>query len=446
MKRTLGIYLVFLGMVGLLVSCQKKVEGDTYASVVQLFADPPAEFRSAPLWVWNDRVTKEQVETQLADFKAHGIGGVFIHPRPGLITPYLSEEWLDLWRHAVEVGKGLGMKVWIYDENSYPSGFAGGHVPAEMPDSIGKGLRLTRSAAIPADYKEKPLLVLRKTEAGFEDVTEKALQPGSAAALGKGDYYVFDVQKANREVWYGGTTYVDLMSRAVTEKFLNVTLDAYKRAIGSEFGLTVPGSFQDEAHIGPVMGPNIINFTPSIFDVFQKKWGYDLRIHLPSLFEETGDWRTVRHNFYSTTLELFIENWAKPYYDYCAANNLWLTGHYLEHEWPGPNYASDYLGMLANAHMPGIDCLMNQWQTGPHDQFGNARPPKEIRSVANQLGRHRTMSETYGAGGMGLEVRRSEEDRGLGIRAGGQFHQSASFLHNHHGRPQARLSAVVLLP
>src|SRR4030042_1816397 len=58
--------------------------------------------------------------------------------------------------------------------------------------------------------------------------------------------------------------------------------------------------------------------------------------------------------------------------------------------------------MFAHSHMPGIDCLMNQWQTGPHDQFGNARPPKEIRSVANQLGRARTMSETYGAGGWDL--------------------------------------------
>jgi hypothetical protein len=389
-------------MIGFLVSCQKEVEGDTYASVLQAFADPPAEYRSAPLWVWNDRVTKEQIETQLADFKVHGIGGVFIHPRPGLITPYLSEEWLDLCRHAVEVGKGLGMKIWIYDENSYPSGFAGGHVPAEMPDSIGKGVRLRKSAQIPGKLKEQPLIVLRKIEAGFEDVTPSAVQPGAAAALGKGEYYIFDIQKATPESWFGGFTYVDLMSRAVTEKFLDVTLNAYRKAIGNEFGLTVPGSFQDEAHIGPVMGPDIINYTPSLFDVFQKKWGYDLRLHLPSLFEEVGDWRTIRHNFYATTLELFIENWAKPYYEYCAANNLWLTGHYLEHEWPGPNYASDYLAMFAHSHLPGIDCLMNQWQTGPNDQFGNARPPKEIRSIANQLGRARTFSETYGAGGWDL--------------------------------------------
>jgi hypothetical protein len=402
MRKALAWSVTILVLCLTFQGCRAKVKGDLAADVQKAFADPPAEYRSAPLWVWNDRMTEQEIDTQLADFKAHGIGGVFIHPRPGLITPYLSEEWFDLCRHAVEVGKGLGMKVWIYDENSYPSGFAGGHVPAEMPDSVGLGLRLTKASALPASFAEKPLSVLRKTALGFEDVTVSALHRGAGAELGPGEYYIFNVEKAAPMPWFAGFTYVDLMRRDVTEKFLEITLNAYKRAIGAEFGQAVPGSFQDEANIGPVVGRDIVNYTPQILERFQQKWGYDLRPQLAALFEETGDWRTVRHDFYSTTLELFIEGWAKPYYDYCAANNFWLTGHYLEHEWPGPNYTSDYLAMDAYAHMPGIDCLMNHWGTGPHDQFGNARPPKEIRSAANQLGRPRTMSETYGAGGWDL--------------------------------------------
>ena len=75
-------------------------------------------------------------------FKEAGIGGVFVHPRPGLITEYLSEEWFELFDYTVQKGKELGMNVWIYDENSYPSGFAGGHVPAEMPESWNQGTGL----------------------------------------------------------------------------------------------------------------------------------------------------------------------------------------------------------------------------------------------------------------------------------------------------------------
>jgi hypothetical protein len=342
-------------------------------------------------------VSERDIEEQLGDFKAHGIGGVFIHPRPGLITPYLSDEWLSRCAYAVRLGKSLGMKIWIYDENSYPSGFAGGNVPAAMPDAAGTGLRMTRSDRLPNPLPPETMLVLMRQGDGFMNITKTA-----AEHTGPGEYRLFAIRKSEPSPWYGGFTYVDIMRREVTEKFLEVTLDAYKRAIGEEFGKTVPGAFQDEAHIAPVGGGDIINYTPSLFDTFRAKWGYDLRPHLPSLYEEVGDWKRVRYNYYSVLLDLFIENWAKPYYDYCEKNGLAFTGHYWEHEWPNPRIGPDNLAMAAWAHMPGVDILMNEWATGPHSQFGNARAVKEIRSAANQLGRERTMSETYGAGGWDL--------------------------------------------
>ena len=66
--------------------------------------------------------------------KEMGMGGVFIHPRPWLITEYLSDEYLELVRYSIDQGKELGLLIWLYDENSYPSGFAGGHVARAMPE------------------------------------------------------------------------------------------------------------------------------------------------------------------------------------------------------------------------------------------------------------------------------------------------------------------------
>ena len=119
------------------------------------FADPPRAFRPAPLWVWNTRVTRADIDRMLGDFKAQGFGGAFVHPRPGLVTEYLSDEWFDLYKYSVEKGKELGLDIWIYDENSYPSGFAGGHVPAQMPESYdqGQGLALTKTA-LPRPMRE----------------------------------------------------------------------------------------------------------------------------------------------------------------------------------------------------------------------------------------------------------------------------------------------------
>lgn len=101
------------------------------------FQNPPASHRAAPLWVWNDLMSENQIETQLKDLKSHGFGGAFVHPRPGMITDYLSEEWFDRWGFALRTAKALGMKLYIYDENSYPSGFAGGHVSAIPSPSTG---------------------------------------------------------------------------------------------------------------------------------------------------------------------------------------------------------------------------------------------------------------------------------------------------------------------
>jgi hypothetical protein len=379
-------------------ACAKKPSTDTYETILAAFTEPPAEYRTAPFWVWNDLMTREEIRRQLEDFKERGIGGVFLHPRPGLITPYLTDEWFSLCAFAVETGKSLGLKIWLYDENSYPSGFAGGHVPAQMPDAVLSGLRMSRVQGPLGAFEEPPLVVLRKTLTGFEDVTGKIKPGGNDKTV----TYVFDVVRSQPSPWYGGFAYVDLMRKDVTEKFLDLTLNGYKRVVGKEFGLTVPGVFQDEAEIAPAGGREAVSTTPALFQAFQAKWAYDLRPHLVSLFEEVGEWRRVRHNYYSVLLDLFIENWAKPYYAYATDNNLIFTGHYWEHEWPSPRVSPDNLAMAAYAHMPGIDMLMNDWSDDVHAQFGNARAVREIRSVANQLGRRRTLSETYGASGWDL--------------------------------------------
>ena len=370
---------------------------DTYDKVRQLFLKPPAEFRSAPLWVWNDRMTNKQIDEQLTDLQAHGIGGVFIHARPGLITEYLSDEWFALCRYAVKRGKELGMNIWLYDENSYPSGFAGGHVPAQMPDAVRSGLGMNHVKDLPATWATEPFLILQKSQEKFVDITKDV----KSKTFAMGDYYIFTVIRQLPNPWYGGFTYVDLMRRDVTEKFIDVTLNAYKRAIGNEFGKVVPGVFQDEAEINPASRPGTpsVNYTPALFKEFEARWKYDLRLHLPSLYEDVGEYQRVRHDFYSTILDLFIDGWAKPYYEYCTKNHLDLTGHYWEHEWPRPVVNPDNLALAAYAHRPGIDILMNDFQMDTHAQFGNARSVREIRSAANQLGKRRTMSETYGAGG-----------------------------------------------
>ncbi|VAX26614.1 Predicted alpha-L-rhamnosidase, partial [hydrothermal vent metagenome] len=374
-----------------------KSEVHSLKQLQSLFMNPPVEYRSAPLWVWNDDITEKQIDQQLNDFKSGGMGGVFIHPRPGLITPYLTDKWFSLCKYTVEKGKELGMNIWLYDENSYPSGFAGGHVPAEMPESYnqGVGLVLKRSEKLQKNA-DSAFLVLKYDGSKFTDITNQLEKEKNK----KGDFYLYEKSYYPKRAWHGGYSYVDLLYKGVTEKFIELTMtDGYAKYIGSEFGKTVPGIFTDEPNIYP---PDGIRWTPSLFDEFEKRWGYDLKTNLPSLTYEVGDWKRIRHNYYTTLLEMFIERWSKPWYNYCEKNNLDWTGHYWEHGWPDPQHGGDNMAMYAWHQMPGIDILMNQYSEKVNAQFGNVRSVKELSSAANQMGRTRKLSETYGAGGWDL--------------------------------------------
>ena len=135
-----------------------------------MFIHPPREYATGPLWNWNDLLTEEQIVSTLRDLAAQHVCQVWVHPQPGLMTPYLSDDWFHLWQIALEEAKKLDMNIWMYDENSYPSGFAGGHVPESMPESRGRGLHF-RAEKLPGPLTPDVLAVYRLTDSGYVDVT-----------------------------------------------------------------------------------------------------------------------------------------------------------------------------------------------------------------------------------------------------------------------------------
>ena len=377
-----------------------EVKVPDFATLSSEFNEPPREYTTSPFFVWNAEITKEEIDSFLISFKNEGSSQVFIHPRPGLITEYLSEDWFELYQHTVEKGKELGMDIWIYDENSYPSGFGGGHVPDEMPESYnqGQGLAMIKAESLP-DTSNKFYLCLKEDNGKYIDITSSLSDEKGK----KGKYFLFSKTYNGKSDWYGGFSYVDLLLPGVTQKFIEVTMTGYEKYLGSEFGKTIPGTFTDEPQIS---SPGGIRWTPDLFDVFQKRWNYDLRSSLPSLYEEVGDWKKVRHNYTQTLLQLFIDRWAKPWSQYCEGKGLKFTGHYWEHEWPNMNNGGDNMAMYAWHQVPAIDMLFNQFNdSSSFAQFGNVRSVKELASAANQTGRQRKLSETYGGSGWDLSFR-----------------------------------------
>ena len=359
------------------------------------FKHPPRAYSTAPLWVWNDDLTERQVRQTLRDLASQQVRQAFVHPRPGLMTPYLSGDWFRLWKIALDEAAKLDMNIWIYDENSYPSGFAGGWVPENMPVSRGRGLQLSVATEPPA-WTQSTLDVFRLDQNRAERITADVRH---GVPLPEGQYLTATMIRSPNSPWHGNRSYVDLLYPGVTEEFLGITLEAYRREVGLQFGSRVPGIFTDEPNILPA---GAFPWTDDLPEVFLRRWGYSLADQFPSLIREVGDWRRVRHNYLQVLLDLFIERWAKPYYERCEAYGLEMTGHYWEHEWPKCLGVPDNMAMSAWQQRPAIDILMNHYEEQTHAQFGNVRSVRELSSIANQLGRKRTLCEAYGAGGWDL--------------------------------------------
>lgn len=350
------------------------------------------EYSTVPFWVWNDWMTPLQLEQTLDTLAAQHIRQVIVHPRPGLMTPYLSDEWFKLWEASLALARMRGMALWIYDENSYPSGFAGGHVAEAMPDSRALGLKLVSMTSVEMGHPDY-LAVYRTTPGGYMRVMATA---GQHRRLPDGDYRIAVLERAGTSAWYGGRFHTDLLRPGVTAKFLEVTLEPYRRRFGHEFGKTILGVFTDEPHLKPC---GDIHWTPDLPEQFRRRWGSDFFEGLPHLKDATAEGRCFRHHYFQLINELFVDRWAKPYYAYCAEAGLELTGHYWEHGWPSCATVPDNMAMAAWQQRPGIDILFNEYDEGPQAQFGNVRSVLELASVANQTGRTRTLCETYGGSG-----------------------------------------------
>jgi hypothetical protein len=378
----------------------------------EAFKNPPVSHRPAPLWVWNDLMSKKQIEFQLKELSSHGFGGAFVHPRPGLITEYLSEEWFELWGYALDVAKRLNLKLYIYDENSYPSGFAGGLVPSELPDCLASGM----SYYIISNVNELPCKTIIKVYTCIEThgtiCIEKDITSTKACDWEKEGncFFVVTRERPAPSDWLAGFAFVDLMRPEVTSKFLETTHEQYYSRFGNDFGNAVPALFTDEPYIsngGVCDAPNsALPFSYWLAGEFQKQHGYSLLDNIPCIFKNVGGSfvfppEKVRYDYYTTIHTLWTKNSIEPIGRWCADHNIAWTGHYLEHQWPfaySQNTSPSLQAHYEYHQWPAIDMLLSNYLRNT-ETHSLTLTIQEVRSAANQFGKERTLCELYGAGG-----------------------------------------------
>lgn len=331
----------------------------------QQFQNPPSEFRTLQIIHNFDSFGRDEpaLRERLGALKALGIGGLVANVS---FHNYMrSEEQWQVFLSGVKVAKELGFTLWLYDEEGYPSGSAGGLVLERYPEGEAIGL-------------------VRK-------VGEKGKIRYEVQRMYEGTHCTENVYKKRR--------YPNLLNSKAVQTFLQVTHQAYAQRL-PRIGQLFHAVFTDEPSlVTPYIRPPegawpAIPWVEDLPQEFRRRKGYDLEPHLESLFTDTGDYRGVRCDFYEVVGQLLAERYFKPIQRWCRRYGLLSSGHLLAEEsltWH-VMYYGDPFPCWKSMDAPGIDMLTSDPRA---IVMGSGfLVPKLVSSAAHLAGRSETMSET----------------------------------------------------
>lgn len=331
-------------------------------------------------WAWNSDLNKDIIKSQLTDFASKGITDVFAHARAGLKVEYMGKEWLDAFSYALEVAKEVGVKVWIYDENGWPSGFGGGKV-YEKDESF-KQRYLVKETLTAKEFLSKG--ILETDVIGVYSVLDgkKIKRVKIKKALSSKEKFDFIYVVKN-------DYYVDITNPDAIDYFIETTHEVYKQKFSEYFGNVIPGVFTDEPHVSP----NGMPFGRFIVEGYENTYKEKFINAVENVFFDLDGCEKYRLRFNKIITKLIHANYVKKCNDWCNKNNLLFTGHFANEE-----------GLASQVGATGS--VMNYYTDMGligTDALGNRLIPviayKQASSVSKQFGSGKVICETYAGTG-----------------------------------------------
>jgi len=315
---------------------------------------------------------------KMSSYKDLGLGGIVCNVA---FQDYLCSE--ENWRKlaaGIDACAELGMVVWIYDEEGYPSGAAGGLVLKENPAF--EALALAYDKSRPEPFFLRPA-------------------------------YEFTHASNN---YHAARRYVNLIDDRADRSFVVHTHDAYYRHLKRHFGKTIQAMFTDEPSliavnlgqipeevrkkvrvidpIDPAVRP--LPTVPWAYDLaerYRQRYGTDLVPQRKSLFGgDSPEDRRVRSQFWELIADLVAERYFGTLQTWCGQHGIASSGHVLWEEalMHHPALDGNTLKCLARMDIPGLDLLTSDPEAVIHSGWLTAGLPN---SAAILNGGRRVMTE-----------------------------------------------------
>jgi len=340
------------------------------------------QYRPIPFWSWNDKLEKERLLKQAQWMAEKSVGGYFMHARSGLSTEYLSEEWLNCVSACADFATKNELKAWVYDENGWPSGFAGGRLLEDERNRdkyiVAKEGEFDSNATVSYLLSETSLIRVEKQQECESNYLNIYIHTATSTA--------------------------DILNPEVVTQFLQLTHQTYKDYFGNDFSEKIEGFFTDE--------PQYYRWDTPYTDMVAKYWiehfETDILDELGLLFVEKDGYRSFRYRYWTAMQQLMLDAFGKMVYTWCDEHQVKLTGHYIEETSLGFQMmcCGGVMPFYEYQHIPGIDWL--------GCETTNELPVKQVASVAAQLGKNRVITESFA--GCGWDARPVDLQRIMGFQ------------------------------
>lgn len=318
-----------------------------------LFVNPTSEYRGAPFWAWNTKLDQNLLFEEIDQMKEMGMGGFFIHCRSGLVTEYLGSEFLTLVSDCNKKAKQNHMLCWLYDEDRWPSGSAGGIVTKdhryrsrflvfEPSEASETGSAAGAAAQVDRSAERRYLATYEVSIENGKLKGYRRLDAGETPGRTGGAIWNAFLEISGDSSWFNNQAYLNTLDPAAVRRFVEVTHEKYYRTLGDDFGKSVPAIFTDEPQFtakdclefAEDRRTIAMPFTDDFDRTYREAYGESILDHLPELFWELPDGRVsvTRYQYHDHISERFASAYADTVGSWCEAHGIMLTGHMMEED------------------------------------------------------------------------------------------------------------------
>ena len=404
------------------------------------------------LWLHGEK--KERLREEILAIKNSGINEFCAESRP--YEGFCRDQWWDDFGFILETARELDMRVWLLDDQKFPTGYANGYL--EKPENSHLLKKLVREFQIEAlgpmkaaslsvgvgVYEGESIIsaIAYKRDGNGEaldyksaiDLTDKIHDGMIYWDIPNGAWRVCVTVKTlpfdykNDRLFY----YIDMLNPESCHAMIDAIYQPHYEHFSKYFGNTFAGFFSDEPgflnvcytynnKLGCMGSP--FPYRDDLCALIAKSAGIDeatVRLYLPALWEDLGEITSlIRTHYMETVTRLYSECFSYMLGGWCREHGVMYIGHVIEdmgaHTRLG--YGSGhYFRALDGQDMAGIDIVLMQDIPGISDYIhrspladgGIADPaffrytlPKLASSHAHiqPLKKGRAMCEIFGAFG-----------------------------------------------